>query len=40
VRIEARPLDAPELRLAAAALLVAAAGALALVLPLRRGLLR
>jgi hypothetical protein len=39
-RADERAIDAPELRAAAAALLVAAAGALALVLPLRRGLLR
>jgi hypothetical protein len=40
VRIDARSLDSPAVRAAALALLVAAAGSLGLILPLRRGMLR
>jgi hypothetical protein len=40
LRIAADPLDSPAVRAAALALLIAAAGSLGLVLPLRRGLLR
>jgi len=40
VHVDPRVLDRPEARGAAIALAIAAAGALALVFPLRRGLLR